>query len=111
MVHCTSCGPSTPANTPPAITHDTALGRNAALAIEPVAKITAELAPVKACAAASRATLDRARASPEMSSTAVVSIIGYFRQARPVAFGRADSRYYEGSQQLNQPTQTGARHA
>ena len=32
MVHCTSCGPSTPANTPPAITHDTALGRNAALA-------------------------------------------------------------------------------
>ncbi len=28
MVHCTSCGPSTPANTPPAITHDTAFGRN-----------------------------------------------------------------------------------
>ena len=27
MVHCTSCGPSTPANTPPAITHDTAFGR------------------------------------------------------------------------------------
>ena len=32
IVHCTSCGPSTPANTPPAITHDTALKRNAGLA-------------------------------------------------------------------------------
>src|SRR4051812_28454030 len=31
MVHCTNCGPSTPANTPPAITQDTALGRYAAL--------------------------------------------------------------------------------
>ena len=38
MVHCTSCGPSTPANTPPAITHDTALGRNAALAPSAAAK-------------------------------------------------------------------------
>ena len=38
MVHCTSCGPSTPANTPPAITHDTAFGLNAALAPSAAAK-------------------------------------------------------------------------
>ena len=34
----TSCGPSTPAKTPPAITHDTALGRNEGLAPSAAAK-------------------------------------------------------------------------
>ena len=43
--------------------------------IEPVAKITAEFAPVSACAAPSRATLARARASLAISSVAVRSII------------------------------------
>src|SRR5947209_9389008 len=57
-------------------------GASVAPTIEPVAKITAELAPVSACAAASRTTLDRARASPEISSTAVISIIGNFRPGR-----------------------------
>src|ERR1019366_10268769 len=47
--------------------------------IEPVAKMTAEFAPVSACAAARRTTLDRARASPEISSTVVTSIISHFR--------------------------------
>ncbi|BBB94887.1 hypothetical protein BE61_02990 [Bradyrhizobium elkanii USDA 61] len=41
-----------------------------------MAKITAELAPVNACAAASRHTLLRARASSLASSAAVTSIIG-----------------------------------
>ncbi len=44
--------------------------------IEPVAKITEPLAPVSACAAASRSTLARARASLAVSSLAVTSIIG-----------------------------------
>jgi len=60
------------------------------------AKITAEFAPVSACAAASRTTLDRARASPEMSSMAVTSIIGHFAPGtRPNAIGLVDSRHYE----------------
>src|SRR3984957_1556695 len=68
-------------------------GASVAPTIEPVAKITAELAPVSACAAASRTTLDRARASPEISSAAVMSIIGQFRPgARPDrSIGRIDS--------------------
>jgi len=41
----------------------------------PVAKITAAFAPVSACAAARRATLARAPASPEAPSAAVISII------------------------------------
>ena len=49
-------------------------GARVAPTIEPVAKITAELAPVSACAAARRTTLDRARASPEISSIVVTSI-------------------------------------
>src|SRR4051812_17545410 len=51
-------------------------GASVAPTIEPVAKITAELAPVSACAAASRTTLERARASAAISSAAVTSIIG-----------------------------------
>src|SRR3984885_6849827 len=54
-------------------------GASVAPMIEPVAKITAELAPVNACAAASRRTLDRARASSEISLAAVTSIICGFR--------------------------------
>src|ERR1700733_3575477 len=88
-------------------------GASDAPTIEPVAKITAELAPVSACAAASRTTLDRARASPEISSAAAMSIIGQFRpEARPDrGIGRIDSRHYECSRRPDQPTQTGARYA
>src|SRR6478736_2902949 len=52
------------------------LGASVAPTIEPVAKMTAELAPVSACAAASRNTLPRARASLVTSTVAVVSSIG-----------------------------------
>ena len=38
MVSVTSCGPSTPENTPPAMTQDNARGRNAALAVSAAAK-------------------------------------------------------------------------
>ena len=55
-------------------------GATDAPTIEPVAKITAEFAPVSACAAASLTTLERARASPEVSSAAVRSIIPVFIQ-------------------------------
>src|SRR4051794_17641206 len=48
-------------------------GASDAPTIEPVAKITAEFAPVSACAAESLTTLERARASPEVSSAAVTS--------------------------------------
>src|SRR5437879_1156728 len=51
-------------------------GASVAPTIEPVAKITAELAPVSAWAAASRTTLDLTRASLASSSVAVTSIIG-----------------------------------
>src|SRR5258708_2183633 len=51
-------------------------GARVAPTIEPVAKITAEFAPVSACAAASRSTLDRARASSAIFPPAVTSIIG-----------------------------------
>src|SRR5690242_4992511 len=52
------------------------LGASVAPTIDPVAKMTAELAPVRACAAASRATLERARASPAVSSVTFIYIIG-----------------------------------
>ena len=42
-------------------------GASVAPTIEPVAKMTAEFAPVSACAAASRSTLERTRASSEIS--------------------------------------------
>ena len=57
-------------------------GASVAPTIEPVAKITAELAPVSACAAASRTTLARARASSAISSAAVTSNIGISAQSR-----------------------------
>src|SRR5580658_10493721 len=73
-------------------------GASDAPTIEPVAKMTAEFAPVSACAAARRTTLDRARASPEISSAAVISIIGYFHPLAASAGhqGCIDSAYYEG---------------
>src|ERR1700736_6521538 len=87
-------------------------GASVAPIIEPVAKITAEFAPVSACAAASRTTLDRARASLAISSLAVTSIIGHFRPgARPKTIGLVDSRYYEGRCPHDQPMQTSVRHA
>src|SRR5882724_9972357 len=58
-------------------------GASVAPTIEPVAKITAEFAPVSACAAARRTTLARARASSEISSATAPSIIGRSAQARP----------------------------
>src|SRR3979411_2716159 len=51
-------------------------GASVAPTIEPVAKITAELAPVSACADARRSTLARARASLAISLVAVISSIG-----------------------------------
>src|SRR4051794_35621716 len=84
------------------------LGASVAPTIEPVAKITAELAPVSACAAARRTTLARARASSAISAE-VTSSIGNFR---PGAFtGFVDSRHYGGRARAGQPAQTGASHA
>src|SRR5579863_1829874 len=80
-------------------------GAKVAPTIEPVAKITAEFAPVSACAAARRATLARMRASLDASSAAVRSVIGYFHSRA------AGSVYYEGRQAPDQPTLTGARYA
>ena len=54
------------------------LGASAAPTIEPVAKITAEFAPVSACAAANRITLPRTRTSSVLAAAAVISIIGCF---------------------------------
>src|SRR6202051_2947957 len=87
-------------------------GASDAPTIEPVAKMTAAFAPVSACAAARRRTLDRARASPEISSAAVISIIGRFHHTTAKCHRfLIDSAYYEGRYRLNQPMQTGARHA
>jgi hypothetical protein len=58
-------------------------GASVAPMIEPVAKITAELAPVSACAAASRTTLALTRASLAYSLLAVTSIMAF--PNRPVA--------------------------
>src|SRR6185437_5063276 len=52
-------------------------GASEAPMIEPVAKMTAELAPVSACAAASRTTLALTRASLAISSLAVTSIMAF----------------------------------
>ena len=84
-------------------------GASVAPTIEPVAKITAELAPVSACAAASRTTLDRARASSVISSAAVKrSSAGSGRGgcSRP-----PDFRHYGAPPRGDQPMQTGVRHA
>src|ERR1700712_1611288 len=86
-------------------------GARLAPTIEPVAKITAEFAPVSACAAPSRTTLARARASLAISSAAVRSIIeAVSAPARP-RNRPIDIRHYEASDMLDQPTQTGAGHA
>src|SRR5579863_1484887 len=53
-------------------------GASVAPTIEPVAKMTAEFAPVSACAAASRTTLARTRASSALAAATVMSIIDYF---------------------------------
>src|SRR3954464_3658175 len=66
------------------------LGASVAPTIEPVAKMTAELAPVSACAVASRSTLPRARASLVTSTVAVVSSIGIPARQAP-AGSRIDS--------------------
>src|SRR6266436_4044820 len=88
------------------------LGASVAPTIEPVAKITAELAPVSACAAASRSTLPRARASLVTSTVAVVSSIGIPARQAP---GREPHRFiaghYEDARGRDQPAQTGARYA
>src|SRR5450432_942046 len=87
-------------------------GASVAPTIEPVAKMTAEFAPLSACAAASRTTLERARASSAISLVAVTSIIGRFVPVVPdTAPGLADSRHYEARLRRDQPMQTGARHA
>src|SRR5215475_4666046 len=83
-------------------------GANVAPTIEPVAKITAELAPVSACAAASRTTLALTRASLAISSLAVTSIMAF--PERPVA-GLVMPRHYGESQRRDQPAQTGAGYA
>ena len=70
------------------------VGASVAPTIEPVAKITAELAPVSACAAASRSTLARARASLAISSVAVVSSIGIPARLAP---GREPLRLIPGT--------------
>src|SRR5947208_7013805 len=87
-------------------------GASVAPTIEPVAKITAELAPVSACAAASRSTLPRARASSVTSRVAVVSSIGIPARRAP---GREPHRFiaghYEDARGRDQPAQTGVRYA
>src|SRR5260370_10870392 len=85
-------------------------GASVAPTIEPVAKMTAELAPVSAGAAASRRTVERARASLAISSMAVVSNIGIPARQAP-AGSLSDSRHYEEEPPRDQPMQTGARYA
>jgi hypothetical protein len=53
-------------------------GARDAPTIDPVAKITAEFAPVSACAAANRVTLARTRTSSVLAAAAAISIIGCF---------------------------------
>src|SRR5215467_2990895 len=83
-------------------------GASVAPTIEPVAKITAEFAPVSACAAASRTTLERTRASSAVSSLAVTSVIGTSARAPS---GGAHSVHYEVIRRTDQLTRAGAGHA
>src|SRR3954447_17646283 len=85
-------------------------GASVAPTIEPVAKITAELAPVSAWAAARRTTLVRKRASSAISSAEVRSIIGISAPKRAFK-GLVDSRHYGEAWEGEQPAQTGAGHA
>src|ERR1700722_2828297 len=83
-------------------------GASVAPTIEPVAKMTAALAPVSAWAAASRATLDRTRVCWEISSAAIISIIGRFHPVRGrMLSGLVDSIDYAAQHLLNQPAQAG----
>src|ERR1700761_95816 len=89
------------------------LGASVAPTIEPVAKITAEFAPVSACAAASRTTLARTRASSALAAATVMSIMSVFY---PEGAGREinrpfDSAQYEMVLSGDQPAETGARYA
>src|SRR6266481_4864532 len=84
-------------------------GASVAPTIEPVAKITAEFAPDSACAAARRATLERARASSAISSVAVTPIIAIKSGSGPTRPGLVDSSHYEGRRRSDQPTQTNLR--
>jgi len=83
------------------------LGANVAPTMAPVAKITAEFAPVSACAAASRITLERARTSPDIPSATAIIDHRLCHPARPPSAWR----HYEGAQLFDQPAQTGVRHA
>src|ERR1700716_238782 len=78
-------------------------GASVAPTIEPVAKMTAEFAPVSACAAARRTTLERARASSAISSVTLTSIIGTSAQKAAAAPGLVDSPHYAGRRRRNQP--------
>src|SRR3954451_14180230 len=87
-------------------------GASVAPTIEPVAKTTAEFAPVRACAAASRARLERVRASSEISSAAVRSIIRYSSHAVSSASrNRQTLGHYEAGLARDQLMQTGRRYA
>src|SRR3954449_11143361 len=86
-------------------------GAKVAPTIEPVAKITAELAPVSACAAASRSTLLRARASSAISCVAVVSNIGIPAPAGPRKGALNHFPHYGDVSLRYQAMQTGARYA
>src|SRR5450755_154981 len=86
-------------------------GAKVAPMIEPVAKMTAEFAPVSACAAARRITLDRAGRRRKSHPLRSYRSSAISTQARPNALGLIDMRYYEARFALNQPMQTGVRHA
>src|SRR5439155_1692929 len=88
-------------------------GASVAPTIAPVAKITAELAPVSACAAARRTTLARTRASAAISLAVVTSNIGISapRAFKGLSRSSVDSRHYGGAREGGQPAQTGAGHA
>src|SRR5579863_5289933 len=75
--------------------------------IEPVAKITAEFAPVSACAAASRMTLPRTRASSALTAATVISIIASFHPDRRTQSILRFGAHYEDRLTRDQPTETG----
>src|SRR3954451_14486656 len=91
------------------VANDTS-GASVAPTIAPVAKITAELAPVSACAAARRTTLARARASSAISSAEVRSIIGISAR-KGLSTSSVDSRHYGEMRGVGQPAQTAEGHA
>src|SRR5215210_813191 len=87
-------------------------GASVAPTIDPVAKITAEFAPVSAWAAARRITLARARPSSEISLTVLMSIINCFRRDGPATIRlHRFLGHYGARPPLDQPTQTERRHA